>query len=70
MKINNIPAKITVPAKQDVKYLYNHVSDMVKKEQVPTIFATDRIEISTSTNKQRENITNGLNALKAIFTVK
>lgn len=36
---------ITIPAKQNVKYLYNKVLDVVREEKVGGIFANDYIKL-------------------------
>ena len=52
----NFTKRITVPAEQKVQYAYNHVSDIVKKNHVQADFRTDRIDISTPSEKQANSV--------------
>ena len=62
--------RFTIPAKQEVPYLYNHLTKLVKKEQTGGIFHADRVEISASLKTQEENIINKLTELGAKFTME
>lgn len=63
-------SKFVIPAKQDVPYLYNHLTKLVKKEQTGGVFHSDRVEISASLKTQEENILNKLTELGAKFKME
>ena len=65
-----VPATFIIPANQDVKYLYNHLSTAVKKNHTAAVFATDKVEITAATKVQKEGILNKLNEIKAKFTIE
>ncbi len=63
----NITTKITIPAEQKVQYTYNHVSKLVKANQVQADFHADRIDISSPTTKQTTSILDKLTELGINF---
>ncbi len=63
----NVTTKITVPAQQKVQYAYNHVSSVVKKNQVQADFRTDRIDISAPSEKQANAVMEKLKELGINF---
>lgn len=52
-----------------VKYLYNQVSDIIKKQHVPTVFEVDLVEM-TPHKSQQGNLIQTLKNLGINFTVK
>lgn len=63
-------SKFTIPARQNIDFLYNKVSNIVKKEQTGGIFGRDTIEISTALKSQEENILNKLTVIGAKFKLE
>ena len=54
---------------KNIKFLYNKVCDLTTQNQVTTIFANDKIEISSPSSNQTRKITKGLMNMGAEFLV-
>lgn len=52
-----------------IKYLYNNLSDIVKKQHVPAVFGGDLVEI-TPHKSQQNALTQTLKSLGINFSVK
>lgn len=50
-KITFTGIKINAKANEECKYLYNKVLDVVRENKIPAVFATDHIELPTTTQK-------------------
>lgn len=71
MKVPDIsPVKFTVPANQNVQYLYNHVNDAIIENHTGAVFTRDRIEITAYTKAQKEGIISKLKEIQAKFIAK
>lgn len=62
--------KITIPAKQSIQYPYNHVNELVKKEQVTAVFGTDCIDITAPSKTQSKNIIEKLKEIGINFVAQ
>lgn len=63
-------SKFTIPARQNIEFLYNQIGTLVKKEQTGGIFGRDTIEISAALKSQEENIINKLTVIGAKFKLE
>ena len=59
-KIDTTPfegVKIIAKDNKEVKFLYNKVVDVVKENKIPAVFATDYIQLPTTTEKILKRLT-------------
>ncbi len=68
IKVNpEVATKIRIPAEQKVQYAYNQVNKIVKANQVQADFHSDRIDISSPTERQTTSILDKLQELGINF---
>ena len=68
IKVNpEVSTKIRIPAEQKVQYAYNQVNKIVKANQVQADFHSDRIDISSPTERQTTSILDKLQELGINF---
>ena len=68
IKVNpEVATKIRIPAEQKVQYAYNKVNKIVKANQVQADFHSDRIDISSPTERQTTSILDKLQELGINF---